>query len=123
MESVENLPSNTNIDNSCSTITSVKNFLHLNNVKIKDILKSISYKKSSSLDVIPCFLLFVIVGQILEPLTVFINHSLDTGYFPGQLKYAAVIPIHKKDDIATGIRKLTQLINKQKNNNYGKFIN
>ncbi len=35
---------------------------------------------------------------IIKPLTLIINHILDTGVFPANLKIAKMIPIFKKDD-------------------------
>jgi len=64
-------------------------------LKIIDSLKS---KSSSGIDGISNKLMKLIKNEILFPLTLVINQSLNTGIFPNKLKIAKVVPLLKKKE-------------------------
>ena len=61
-------------------------------------LSSLRTKNSSGHDGISVKLLKHLAPALLPSLTLIINQSLLTGIFPGKLKIAKVIPLHKKGD-------------------------
>ena len=65
-------------------------------VEIQDIISGLDNSKSSGPYSVPVKLLKVLNPQISELLAQIFNESLSVGIFPDELKYAKVIPIHKK---------------------------
>ena len=65
-------------------------------VEIQDIISGLDNSKSSGPYSVPVKLLKVLNPQISELLAQIFNESLSVGIFPDKLKYAKVIPIHKK---------------------------
>ena len=65
-------------------------------VEIQDIITGLDNSKSSGPYSVPVKLLKVLNPQISELLAQIFNESLSVGIFPDKLKYAKVIPIHKK---------------------------
>jgi hypothetical protein len=64
--------------------------------EIKDIIKSLPLKNSSSDNKIPLRILKISMLLIASPLTYLCNKSITTGSFPTRLKYSQVVPIFKK---------------------------
>lgn len=64
--------------------------------EIKDIIKSLPLKNSSSYDEIPLRILKISMPLIASPLTYLCNKSITTGSFPTRLKYSQIIQIFKK---------------------------
>ena len=61
-------------------------------------INELSAKRSTSHDSISTELLKRIKAFISSPLCLIVNQSLNTGIFPGKLKFAKVIPLYKKGD-------------------------
>ena len=64
--------------------------------EIEDIITSFKNGKSTGPFSIPIKLLKLIKTEISKPLAIIFNESILLGIFPDKLKYAKVIPIHKK---------------------------
>ena len=62
------------------------------------IITNLPHKNSCGFDGLSTRILKYIKCIIIKPLTWIINHILDTGVFPANLKIAKIIPIFKKDD-------------------------
>jgi exonuclease III len=67
--------------------------------EIESIIRSLKTKESTGYDEISIRTLKLSLFYILSPLTYICNAILKQGYFPDRLKYACVIPIHKKGDV------------------------
>ena len=65
---------------------------------IVQIINSLKPKVSSGLDELSNKMLKLIKDVIAPPLTIIINHMLNTGIFPDKLKISKVIPLFKKGD-------------------------
>lgn len=65
---------------------------------VLDIISKLKNKKSSGKDGISNKLLKEIKFEIIHPLTLIINQSIQTGIFPDALKIAKVKPLYKKGD-------------------------
>ena len=74
------------------------NFSKVTENEIVVIINNLKSKNSSGKDGIPNKLLKSIKGEISKPLTIIINHCLETGIFPDALKVAKVKPLYKKGD-------------------------
>lgn len=66
--------------------------------EIAKIISSLKSKSSSGHDGINSIILKTFSSQLLEPLTMVINRSIELGKFPNELKTAKVIPIYKAKD-------------------------
>lgn len=64
---------------------------------VEYVLRSLKNKKSGGADGISNYLLKSVEEHIVEPLTIVVNKSFETGRFPSGLKTALVKPLHKKD--------------------------
>ena len=64
------------------------------------IIKNLKNKSSYGVDGISNVLLKSISNEIVKPLTLIINQSLETGIFPNAFKTSKVIPIYKKGEKA-----------------------
>ena len=64
--------------------------------EIEDIISCLQNGKSTTHFSIPIKLLKLLNPYIFKQLTHIFNHSICIGIFPDRLKYAKVIPIHKK---------------------------
>ena len=73
-------------------------FPYTNPTDIAKIIGQLKPKSSSGYDNISSKLLKEITDSVSCPLSKIINQSLCTVIFPGKLKLAKVIPLHKKDD-------------------------
>ena len=63
-----------------------------------NIINNLKNKKSYGIDGISNVLLKSIANEILKPLTLIINQSLETGIFPDAFKTSKVTPLYKKGD-------------------------
>lgn len=102
IDSVEEITTNVN-SNDCGKTLKYNNSktMFLNPVTISEmseIITSISNKKSSGPDEIPCCLLKDCTDLIIVPLTYLVNISFEIGEFPEQLKRSRIVPIHKKKE-------------------------
>jgi hypothetical protein len=66
--------------------------------EIDNIIRSFKTKNSTGYDEISIRTLRYSLPYIISPLTYICNATLNHGLFPDRLKYASVIPIHKKGD-------------------------
>ena len=66
--------------------------------EIKKIVSSLKNTNSSGYDEVTNRLLKLSLPYIVSPLTHICNSALSSGVFPNRLKYATVMPIHKKGD-------------------------
>ena len=73
-------------------------FSAVDQTQVLKIVNDLAPKTSCGRDNLSTKLLQRIVRIIINPLTVTINQSLNTGIFPDRLKIAKVIPLFKKDD-------------------------
>ena len=67
--------------------------------EIEKIIRSLKTKDSTGYDEISIRTLRYSLPYIISPLTYICNATLNHGLFPDRLKYASVIPIHKKGDL------------------------
>jgi hypothetical protein len=67
--------------------------------EIEKIIKSLKTNESTGYDEISIRTLRYSLPYIMSPLTHICNATLNHGLFPDRLKYASVIPIHKKGDL------------------------
>ena len=81
-------------------VNSQFSFTPVSENEILKIIKSLKNKKSYGIDGISNVLLKSISNEIIKPLTLIINQSLETGIFPNAFKTSKVIPIYKKGDKA-----------------------
>ena len=81
-----------------NSVTSQFSFTPVSENEILKIIKSLKNKKSYGIDGISNVLIKPISNEIVKPLTLIINQSLETGIFPNALKTSKVIPIYKKGD-------------------------
>ena len=71
--------------------------------KIREIIKSLQPKKSTSHDNLNALVIKLFGVQIAKRLSILINMSMSEGIIPDELKVAKIIPVHKsnaKDDIS-----------------------
>ena len=71
--------------------------------EIREIIKSLQPKKSTSHDNLSALVIKLFGEQIAMPLSILINMSMSEGIVPDDLKIAKIIPVHKsnaKDDIS-----------------------
>ena len=61
-----------------------------------NIISKLKNKKNYGIDGISNVLLKSIANEIIKPLTLIINQSLETGIFPDAFKTSKVTPIYKK---------------------------
>ena len=54
-------------------------------------------KKSCGIDGIYNIIMKSKINILIKPLTIVINQMLETGFFPGKLKVAKIIPLFKKE--------------------------
>jgi len=64
--------------------------------EVNKIIQSIKSKNSSGYDEISSRILKISTSYIISPLTFIFNKILNTGIFPGILKFSVVKPLHKK---------------------------
>ena len=85
--------------------------------EIKNIIKSLSEKKSSGPCSIPVIILKSIIDIIFKPLSNLINMSFTTGILPDILKSSEIIPIHKKGDttLCNNYMPISLILNLSKN--------
>ena len=74
------------------------NFSKISEIDILKICNQLKPKLSSGVDFISNKLLKQIAPIIITPLHYLINLSLETGYIPGELKIAKIVPIYKDGD-------------------------
>ena len=74
-------------------------FQNVNEKIILQVINNLKPKTSQGMDNMSNKLLKQIKDEIVKPLTIIINQTLNTGIFPDKLKIAKVLPIHKKGDI------------------------
>ena len=71
--------------------------------EIREIMKSLQPKKSTSHDNLSALVIKLFGEQIAMPLSILINMSKSKGIVPDELKIAKIIPVHKskaKEDIS-----------------------
>ena len=68
----------------------------ITHIEIEKIISSFRSGKSTGPYSIPVKLLKILSPYISQPLAIIFNASITFGIFPDKLKYAKVIPIHKK---------------------------
>jgi len=68
--------------------------------EIRSIIISLKTKNPSGYDGISTKILKLCGHQISKPLAFIFNKSITMGIFLEQLKYAVVIPLHKKGDVS-----------------------
>jgi hypothetical protein len=87
------------------------NFMPVNALDIKKVIKKLPNKNSSGHDDLSNKLIKHITEALAEPLSLIVNQSFCTGIFPDLLKLSKVIPIFKKDDdfIFTNYRPISLL--------------
>ena len=71
--------------------------------EIREIIKSLQPKKSTSHDNLSSLVIKLFGEQIAMPLSILINMSMFEGIVPDKFKIAKIIPVHKsnaKDDIS-----------------------
>lgn len=66
--------------------------------EIKAIINVMKPKSSSGYDEINSKIIKHCADELIWPLTLICNNCLNSGVFPDRLKYAVVIPVHKKGD-------------------------
>lgn len=86
-----------------NTMSSIKNhksmfFTPVSEDDITKIINNLKTKNSSGLDQIPITLIKKCCHSIKSPLTYIFNICLSEGTFPDRLKWAKILPIHKKGD-------------------------
>ena len=72
--------------------------------EIREIIKSLQPKKSTSHDNLSPLVIKLFGEQIAMPLSILTNMSMSEGIVPDKLKIAKIIPVHKpnaKDDISS----------------------
>ncbi|KXZ75890.1 hypothetical protein TcasGA2_TC030917 [Tribolium castaneum] len=69
--------------------------LPTNKLEVEAIIKSVSKKKASGSDNVPCNILADVNQNISEILANSINNSFSSGVFPQSLKEAIVVPVYK----------------------------
>ena len=74
-------------------------FQNITESEVLKVIDSLKPKTSYGIDSISNKLLKLIKLEIIEPLTLIINQTLDTGSFPNKLKISKVQPVYKKGDI------------------------
>ena len=82
--------------NKCDTSFQFRNVTQL---YVGEIIKQLNDKTIYGYDGISNNLIKKMEPLIVEPLTLIINQSLNTGIFPNKFKQAKIIPIHKKEDV------------------------
>jgi Notch-like protein len=85
---------NKHSDKSISNIT----WKYATTREMEKIVKSVKNTNSSGYDEIAIRLLKLSIPYIISPLSHICNSALGSGVFPNRLKYAIVMPIHKKGD-------------------------
>jgi Notch-like protein len=85
--------------------------------EIKEIIKSLPWKNSSSYDEIPLRTLKISMPFITSPLKYLRNKPMSTGNFPARLKYSQIIPIFKNGNKTelTNYRPISLLTSFSKN--------
>lgn len=73
-------------------------FEKVNDQIVSKIIESLKPKSSTGIDGISNNVLKFIKNEILHPLTLIINQSIENGIFPDKLKVAKVVPVYKKND-------------------------
>ena len=68
--------------------------------EVRSVISSLKSKNSFGYDGISTKILKLCGYQISKPHTFICNKNITVGVFPEQLKYAIVIPLHKKGDIS-----------------------
>ena len=71
---------------------------YVNESTIMTIITNLPNKNSCGFDGLSTTILKSIKCIIIKPLTLIVNHILDTGVFPANLKIAKIIPIFLKDN-------------------------
>lgn len=66
--------------------------------EITGIMSQLNTSASAGYDGIPGKIIEAVLPEIVNPLVIIFNKSLETGVFPDNLKIAKIIPIHKSDD-------------------------
>ena len=77
---------------------SIFNFRNIEETDIMQIIDNLPNKTSRGYDDLSNQLIKRIKTSLTKPLSIIINHILNSGIFPEKLKIAKVIPIYKKDD-------------------------
>ena len=72
-------------------------FTEVNQQQILQIVKSLKSSKSAGLDEIPPRLINDAAEELVVPLTMLINSSLQSGFFPTCEKQAKVLPVYKSN--------------------------
>ena len=73
-------------------------FRQIREAEIMKTIEELKSKTSQGLDNLSNKLLKQIKLEIIKPLTLIINQTLNTGIFPDKLKIAKILPIYKKDE-------------------------
>ena len=71
---------------------------NVNENDVLNIIKNLKLKTSMGIDTMSNKLLKQIKNEIIKPLTLIINQTLNTGIYPEKLKIAKIIPIYKNGD-------------------------
>jgi hypothetical protein len=69
-----------------------------NKDEVISIVKSLKNSHSVGYDGVSIDVLKNSITYIAEPISAAINHCMETGYFPDELKIAKVVPLHKKNE-------------------------
>ena len=74
------------------------NLEHVNILKVKKILKSLSNSRSTGLDELDNFSVKLAADYIAQPVHHIVCLSIQQNKFPHSWKYSKVLPLHKKED-------------------------
>ncbi len=77
-------------------INTVFNFENIDEETVRKTIQTLPSKNSCRLDGISSKLIKIIEPAIIKPLSLLVNHVLNTGIFLDELKIAKVIPLFKK---------------------------
>lgn len=71
-------------------------FQHVSSSDVFKTIQSLKSKMSAGWDGLPVSVMKIVASSVSNPLCKVINQCFDEGWFPSQLKYAEVKPLHKK---------------------------
>ena len=95
----ENFEQNDNFEKYIQQTTrSVKYFDEVTHDDVHKIIKSLKMKGSSGFDCVSNKLVKQLEEELVPPLTIVLNDSLQSGIVPSQLKEAKVLPLYKSGD-------------------------
>ena len=95
---IPNFPNRSYTDYLNDPLTSNLIFQNVTEAEVSKIIDELKPKASAGIDQISNKLLKHIKNEIIKPLTLIINQTLNTGVFPDKLKIATVLPIYKKGE-------------------------